>query len=240
MIHLTVAPPLGIDSLVFSFVQRLAEQNGYQCVDVPAEHLDSDRPSHWIEQMGRSRQHYFLIGYRYPPSYWKQLAMAAATVAVVADGDGVTRQMQLIHQLEIDKGKTPEIKHCLEEIRHAVVSMVELTEWVLGEALPTRVLLPAPAFKIDSAESFRRLEFFYANAGVSMSSSCWQGFSEEAKPLLDQLNQVSTGIRDETQSLLCSENTSSSWLNAVRALFGDDATSSGPAASTQLDLPAYN
>jgi hypothetical protein len=87
MIHLTVAPPLGIDSLFFNYVQRLAELNSHRCLDVPAEQLNSNWPSQWIETMSQSNEHHFLIGYRYPPHYWKELMQWSATVAVLADGN---------------------------------------------------------------------------------------------------------------------------------------------------------
>ena len=44
MIHITVAAPMGIDSVFFSFIERLAMVNGHACVDPPAQQLDDVEP----------------------------------------------------------------------------------------------------------------------------------------------------------------------------------------------------
>lgn len=222
MIHLTVAAPLGIDSLFFSFVQRLAVQNGHLCVDPPAEQLDSEEPGHWIDALGRSAQHHFVIGYRYPPRYWPQLVEHAATVAVLADGDGIVRQVQRMHRQEQKKGEGKEIEQCLHGIRHAVDAMVGITEWLLSEASPSRLLPPAVAFQADAGGAFHRLECFYKEAGVPVSTSCSQGFSTEAQPLLDQIQPASADVRRAIQRLLSLEESTPTRLNAVGVLFGHE------------------
>lgn len=222
MIHFTVAAPLGIDSLFFSFVQRLAVQNGHPCVDPPAEQLDGEKPGHWVEAMGRSSQHHFVIGYRYPPRYWPQLVTHATTVAVLADGDGIARQVERMHRQEQEKGEGKEIEQCLHGIRHAVDAMVGITEWLLSEASPTRLLPPAVAFQADAGGGFRRLERFYQEAGVPISTSCWQGFSTEAQPLLDQIQPASKDVRLAIQRLLSLEEATPTRLKAVGTLFAHE------------------
>lgn len=222
MIHLTIAAPLGIDSLFFSFVQRLAVQNGHPCVDPPAEEFDAEEPELWIETLARSSRHHFVIGYRYPPSYWPQLVSHSTTVAVLVDGDGIARQVELIQRQEQDKSEGKEIEQCLQEIRHAVDSMVGLIEWLLDEANPTRLLPPEMAFQTDAGEAFRRVERFYQEAGVAICASCWQAFSKEAQPLLDQIQPASMDVRLAIQRLLSLEATTPTMLKAVEALFGDE------------------
>jgi hypothetical protein len=219
MIHLTVAAPLGIDSIFFSFIQRLALQNGHVCVEPPAQQLDDPEPGGWIEAMSRSGQHHFVIGYRYPPHYWKKLVEHSATVALLADGDGIVRQVEHIHRQKAEDGEKKDVKQSVQVILHAVDAMLEMTEWVLNGAEPTRLLPPAGAFQDHSGEAFQRLESFYQQAGVPFTSSCWQGFSTEAQPLLERIHSASPAVVREIQRLFSLEESTPSRLEAVGALF---------------------
>lgn len=219
MIHLTVAAPLGFDSVFFSFIQRLAVQNGHACVDPPAQQLDEAVPGGWIEAMSRSGQHHFVIGYRYPPHYWKQLVEHSTTVALLADGDGIVRQVERIHMQEAEYGEKKEVKQSVKVILHAVDSMLEMTEWVLNGAKPTRLLAPAVSFQDFSGEAFLRLERFYQQAGVPFTASCWQGFCTEAQPLLEQIQSASPAVGREIQRLFSLEESTPSRLEAVGLLF---------------------
>lgn len=219
MIHLTVAAPLGIDSVFFSFIQRLAMQNDYVCVDPPAQQLDEAKPGEWIEAMSRSPLHHFVIGYRYPPHYWKQLVEHSATVALLADGDGIVRQVERIHMQETEDGEKKEINQSVQGILHGVEAMLEMTEWIINGAEPTRLLPPAGAFLDNSGEAFHRLERFYLHAGVAFTSSCWQAFSTEAQPLLEQAQSPSPAVARQIQRLFSLEQSTPLRLKAVGVLF---------------------
>lgn len=221
MIHLTVAAPLGIDSIFFSFIQRLAERNGHPCVDPPAQQLDPTELGGWIEAMRSSSQHHFVVGYRYPPPYWKQLVEHSATVALLADGDGIARQVERIHKQKAEDGELTDVKQSVQLILHAVDAMLEMTEWVLNSAEPTRLLPPAGAFQDHSGMAFQRLEIFYQQAGVPLTFSCWQGFSAEAKPVLEQIQPASPAVLREIQRLFSLEESTPSRLKAVGVLFPD-------------------
>lgn len=223
MIHFTVAAPLGIDSLFFSFVKRLAVQNGHNCIDPPAEQLDGEKPGHWMEMMRRSSNHHFLIGYRYPPRYWPQIVEQAKTVVVLADGDGIVKQVEHIQKQNLDKDGRKETGQYLQEIRDAVDTMVDITELLLQDPCSTRLLTPAVSFQINAHESFRRLERFYQVSGVPISKSCWQGFSTEAKPLLDQIQPASMDVRILTLKLVSLEEATPTRLKALETLFGLEA-----------------
>jgi hypothetical protein len=222
MIHLTVAAPQGIDSLFFSFVERLAVQNYHLYVNPPAERLDAEEPGHWIEALARSSQHHFVIGYRYPPCYWPKLVEHATTVAVLADGDGIARQLVRIHRQEQEEGEGRDIEQCMQEIRHALDAMVGITEWLLCNASERRLLVPSVAFHVDTEEAFRRMECFYQKAAVPVHTSCWQGFSMEARPLLDQIEQRSHSIRAEIHRFLSADVIATSRLEALEILFGEE------------------
>lgn len=220
MIHLTVASPMGIDSLFFSYLQRLAQQNGHGCIDPPADCLDEEKPGHWIEAMGQSSQHHFVVGYRYPPAYWKQLGEHAATVAVLVDGDGIARQLECIIRQEQERGEAKELSQCLQGIRNALEAMVEITESMLGESAPSRLLAPAMAFQADAEAAFRRLETFYREASVPIHTSCWHAFSREAHPFLDSIQPPSLNTKSEMMNILGRENPTPERIASLRVLFG--------------------
>lgn len=221
MIHLSVAPPLGLDSIFFSFLQRMGEQNGHSCVDPPVEKLDRDTPANWIEPMSSSGKHHFVLGYRYPPSYWRQLVNYATTVVVLADGDGIARHVQHIYsQREADPEKK-ELSQSIKAIRHALDAMVEMTEWLLSESLPTTLLPPAVTFHLDSGEAFHRLERFYQQAGVPITVSCWQKFSAEAQPLLDGISPPSPDVRSLLLRQLSLDESTPLRLDALQVMFGN-------------------
>jgi hypothetical protein len=220
MIHLIVAAPLGIDSIFFSFVQRLAEQNGHVCVDPPAQQLDSTEPGAWIEGMKNSRQHHFVIGFRYPPAYWRTLAESASTVCLLADPDGIARQVEQIHQAGEGAENPADLRGTVQTIGHALEATIELTEWILADKeSQTRILPPAWAFQADSNAAFIRLEQFYQQANVKMATTWAESFSAEALPLLEQIQAASGDVRNEIHRLLTLQDASPGRLEAVATLF---------------------
>ena len=220
MIHLTVATPMGIDSLFFSYVQRLAQENGHGCIDPPADCLDEEKPGHWIKAMSQSSQHHFVVGYRYPPGYWKQLVEHAATVAVLVDGDGIARQLECMIRQEQERGEALELSQCLLGIRNALEAMVDITESMLGESVPSRLLAPAMAFQADAEDAFSRLESFYREASVPIHTSCWPAFSREAQPFLDSIQPPSLNTKSEIMNILGRENPNPDRIASLRVLFG--------------------
>lgn len=221
MIHLTVATPMGIDSLFFSYVQRLAQENGHGCIDPPADCLDEEKPGHWIKAMSQSSQHHFVVGYRYPPSYWKQLMEHAATVAVLVDGDGIARQLESIIRQERERGEELELSQSLLGIRNALDAMVDITESMLGEADPLRLLAPAIAFQADAEDAFSRLETFYREASVPIHTSCWQVFSKESNPFLNRIQAPSPDIKTQIMKILSLEKPTPERINALEMLFSN-------------------
>jgi hypothetical protein len=220
MIHLSIALPLGIDSVFFSFIERLAVQNCHACLDPPAQGLDADESGDWISSLSRSRQHHFVIGYRYPPVYWKQLVAQSATVALLSDADGILRQVERISWKQQQAGSVTDLGKGLQGIRHALDALIEMAEWMLHEgAGSTTILPPAVAFMSHPMAAFRRLEDFYSQAGVPMTTSCWEGFAKEASPLLDQVQPVASDLRHVMQRQLTLEESTPSRLEALGALF---------------------
>jgi hypothetical protein len=222
MIHLTVAAPLGIDSIFFSFVQRLAEQNGHVCVDPPAQQLDETKPAAWIESMKNSRQHHFVIGYRYPPAYWRTLAESASTVCLLADPDGIALQVEQIHQAGEAAENSADLRSAVQAIGHALEASIGLAEWILTEDDNQLKILPhATAFRSHPNDAFKRLEKFYLQAGVGMITSCSEGFSQEAQPLLDLTKAAREDIKLEIRRLLTLEGSSPIRIKATSAIFDD-------------------
>lgn len=222
MIHLTVAAPMGIDSLFFSYVQRLAQENGHGCIDPPADCLDEEKPGHWISAMSQSSQHHFVVGYRYPPAYWKQLVEHASTIAVLVDGDGIVRQFECIIRQEQEKGEAIDLGQYLQGIRNALEAMVEITESMLGETGPSRLLAPAMAFQTDAEAAFRRIESFYREASVPIHTSCWHAFSREAQPFLESIQPPSLNTKSEIMNTLGRENPTPERIASLRVLFGSE------------------
>lgn len=220
MIHFTVAAPLGIDSVFFSFIERLAVQNGHVCCDPPAQQQDEAEPSRWIEAMRRSAQHHFVIGYRYPPTYWKILAECASTVCLLADPDGISRQVEQIHTNHINAGGADELPTSIQAIRHALEATIGLAEWTLEDGAPRSCLIPpADAFIAQPKRAFTRLEKFYQDAGVAIHQSCSADFSEEALPLLLNVCSVGEDIRREIHRQLILEGATPQRLAATSAIF---------------------
>jgi len=220
MIHFTVAAPMGIDSIFFSFVKRLAEQNGHKCVDAPLEQFDEKEPHIWIEELKRSRHHHFLIGYRYPPPYWRTLVQASSSICLVADPDGITRQVNQIHQNQKVGEKPRDIRSSFQAIEHALEATVDLIMWMNEDCNNHNRVAPlASSFISDSIASFKRLELFYRLAGVEIKSSSAQNFSEEAMPLLQQIEPVSSNVRREIHRLLTLQRATPARLEAIGALF---------------------
>lgn len=228
MIHLTVAQPMGIDSVFFSFIQRLALQNGHCCVDPPAQHLDEPEPGAWMEGMKNSNLHYFVIGYRYPPDYWKALAENSTTLCLLADPDGMARQVESIQktitQDSMGADADPTTVNWLQSIdiiRTALDTTVELAEWILStRTTPTQIIPHASAFLLYSKAAFQRLESFYHQTGVPIHTSCWKSFSEEAHPFMMQLSPPIESIRRELHRLLMLKDATPEKLEALAILFG--------------------
>jgi hypothetical protein len=220
MIHLTVAAPLGIDSIFFSFVQRLAEQNGHICVNPPAQQLDEREPGAWIEAMKNSRQHHFVIGYRYPPAYWRTLAESASTVCLLADPDGIARQVQQIHQAGEGAENAGDLRGSVLAIGHALEATIGLAEWILADKeSQTRILPPASSFLAHSTAAFVRFEQFYQQASIKIATPCAESFSAEALPLLEQIQAASGDVRGEIHRLLTLQDATPGRLEAVATLF---------------------
>jgi hypothetical protein len=223
MIHLTVAMPMGIDSVFFSFIQRLAFQNGHVCLDPPAQSLIDPGDDCWIEEMRCSNQHHFLIGYRYPPANWKLLADHASTVCLLADPDGISRQIEDICKRQMREGRDGGLIANLHSIRHALEATISLTDLILSSPNQrTSLLLPASAFFSNPHHAFSRLERFYDLAGVDVRTSCSESFSMEAVPLLNKLQSAHEPIRREIHRLLTLEDSTPSRLRSVMTLFAGE------------------
>ncbi|CAK6698103.1 hypothetical protein BBFGKLBO_02387 [Synechococcus sp. CBW1107] len=220
MIHLTVAVPLGIDSIFFSFVQRLAELNNHPCIDPPAQQLDKADPGGWITKLKDSSQHHFVIGYRYPPTYWKQLAESADTVILLVDSNGIARQIDQFRFQNINEGGPGDLIEAVNGIREALEATISLTEWIQAEeSTRSKLLPPASAFLQIPSDAFRRLEEFYRQAGVNVQTSCFDGFAAEATPLLQQQVPVPKQALMDIQRLLALEHVTPTRLKAVSILF---------------------
>ncbi len=220
MIHLTVAAPMGIDSVFFSFIERLALQNGHVCVDPPAEHLDVSEPMSWIEQMKISHQHHFVIGYRYSPPYWKMLAEHSSTVCLVADPIGVTRQVQRIQERESKLDHNHRLEASIEFIRYALSHTIDLAEWILGAGSRNdKMIIPAQSFSRYPELSFQRVEMFYAQHGLCAKQSCFAQFAHEASSLLQDERSQSTTIRDKILCSLSSDLVTPMKVQALELLF---------------------
>ncbi len=228
MIHLTVAQPMGIDSVFFSFIQRLALQNGHGCVDPPAQQLDEPDPGAWIEGMKSSHQHHFVIGYRYPPSYWMRLVESASSVCLLADPDGISRQVESLQGSVVPDqhaGQSNPVRTDWQEgigmIRTALDATIALAECMVSAGhVPTQIIPHATAFFQHSSAAFQRLESFYLQSGVSIETSCWRNFSEEAQPLIRQLSPPVDSVRRELHRLLLLKDATPSRLEALAILFG--------------------
>ncbi|MEA5399459.1 hypothetical protein VB734_05325 [Synechococcus sp. BA-124 BA4] len=222
MIHITVAAPMGIDSVFFSFIERLAMVNGHACVDPPAQQLDDVEPREWIDEMIRSTKHYFLIGYRYPPLYWKTLVEQAGTVCLLADPNGVARQVEQIRLKQLDSGLDLDTSASIQLVRHAIDASIELAEWSFADDRSSRwIVAPAASFLRHPREGFTRLEHFYRNAGVAIPESCANQFSEEALPHLNSGYSPAHETVSEIRKLLTMGNATPRRLQAVSALFYD-------------------
>jgi hypothetical protein len=221
MIHFTVATPFGIDSIVFSFLKRLAALNGHACIDVPLEQLDEQNPQIWIEDLRRSRHHHFLVGYRYPPPYWKVLVQSADTVCLLADPDGIARQVSQIHQDQKEGELVKSLRSSVQAIEHALEATLNLVEWIIAQDKHHNYIIPtADSFMMDPSSSFYRLERFYQLAGVDIATSCRQAFGKEAMALLRQIEPVSADVSGEIHRLLTLQDVSPSRLAAICDFFG--------------------
>ncbi|HHG2225246.1 TPA: hypothetical protein Q4A38_14465 [Synechococcus sp. WH 5701] len=217
-----MAAPLGLDSVFFSFIERMAIQNGHICVDPPAELMDEAEPESWIEEMSNSSQHHFVIGYRYPPVYWKYLAIKSSTVCLLADPDGIARQVSRIHEDRLDSGCPDDIRSTVHSVRDALDATIGLAEWILADGVSRkRVILPAVSILLQPKDAFTRLETFYRYAGVMITYSCSEGFSEEALPLIYQLSSIGEEVTREVHRMLTLDDVTPQRLNAVIAVIGE-------------------
>ena len=101
--------------------------------------------------MQRSSNHHFLIGYRYPPRYWPQLVEQAKTVAVLADGDGIVKQVEHIHKQNLDKDGRKEIGQYLQEI--PIVDKWWISPNCHSKTFTNTFVDSAVAFQINAYES---------------------------------------------------------------------------------------
>jgi hypothetical protein len=221
MIHLTLAVPQGIDSLFFSFVQRLAEMNDHQCSDDSSERFDDLSLTKFIREVASSKRHHFLVGYRYPPKYWKQLCANAETIVVLADGDGIARQVESILNQEMMADKNSSTLTVLQGMKVALDQMLSSLEMCLSLDSPKRLAVPSQSFMISPSESFRRIELFYKSCGVSCGSPSWEKFSNEAAPFLAQLTSPCPNIRREIHRFIAIDDVTPGRIASARLLFGD-------------------
>ncbi|MEA5392268.1 hypothetical protein VB738_13475 [Cyanobium gracile UHCC 0139] len=223
MIHLTVAAPMGIDSVFFSFIERLAVVNGHVCVDPPAQRLDEADHASWIDVMKRSNQHFFLIGYRYPPKYWIYLAQSSTTILLVADPDGVVRQLGAIAKGSSDPSECFSLDVAVDSIRPALEETISLASLMTVEGpSQSNLIAPAHSFCSHPRMAFSRVEQFFRDAGVDLSISCCDTFAQEAIPLIDQLGMVDHDTKQALQQLLLLDDSAPRRLSVVSRLFDYD------------------
>lgn len=221
MIHLTVSSPMGIDSVFFSFIQRLAEQNGHHCVDAPLHEDINREPLRWIQDQKKNDKHQFVMGYRYPPSYWKQLASTATTVCLVSDPYGIVRQIAQIKLINMENEDTSDLRSSIADIKDALELTIDMAQWILSRPNSDNLLFPpAISFAKQPHMAFARLERFYQQCGVSLETSCFDAFSHEASHLLESLPPVQEHLHDELYRLLTLEASTPARLATIKALFG--------------------
>lgn len=220
MIHLSVAVPLGIDSVFFSFIERLAIHNGHDCLDPLAQDQIELNLTDWISQCHQSNRHHFVIGYRYPPIYWKRLAELASTVIFIADPDGIARQIEQVRLLSVEHGGTGDLPSVIEGLGEALDNSVAMIEWMLSEGrTPTKLIVPARTLIGQPAKCLSRVENFYRHAGIPIEHTCSDTFSKEALPLLMSLT---TNLPEEHTSIkqyLTLEKATPMRINAIECLF---------------------
>jgi hypothetical protein len=220
MIHLTVAAPLGIDSIFFSFIQRMAQENGHECLDPPALQMDPRDDGAWIDDLRAQSKHHFLIGYRYPPACWKRLVEASSTVILLADPDGIDRQVEQLRLQSVEDGGTGDLPSVVEGLSEAFEAMIALTQWILsGASIGNRLIPPASAILNHPSEAFRRFEDFYRQAGVSMSTRCGDQFSMEALPFLQSKGTIPKTKVVDIQRLLTLNDVTPERIQAVAMIF---------------------
>ena len=222
MIHFTVAPPFGHDSVFFSFVERLAVLNGHICVDPPAQQLDEADPGPWIDSMKTSPDHYFLIGYRYPPIYYKALIQSSSSVCMLVDPEAVARHVEYVRETEAGHGNNPDLHSAIASIQNVLQMTTDLAEYLLEENTRCRSMnVPAYAVAIDPHNSFGRIEKFYESIGVPIHTMTSHDFAMEALPLIRQrYNSVGQQVLNEIRKYLLMGHATPQRLEAVTAIFG--------------------
>ena len=221
MIHLTVATPMGIDSLFFSFIRRIASKNNHEFVDPQVAQIDQEQFSRWIEELKESTRHHFIIGYRYPPSCWKELVENATTVILLADGDGIARQVESF-QRQVKEGNIPEeINKIVQEMSPSINSILVMTQLLLSTRNGKHLIVPGCAFGKDTGEAFQRIERFYEVSNIPIVNTCWKDFSIEATPLVEQVPPASSAVKLQLEKNFSARSLTASRIKAVRKLFND-------------------
>ncbi len=215
MNHISIATPLGLDNVFFSFLDTLATVNEISSCDGPAVISKELRIEDYVRNRQLQNRHELLIGYRYPPIHSTPLVKLFDSTIILADLDGISCQL-----LEIQENHGGiDLASAYQFLRQVIEDYLSvLVEPDDAEHKARFMIIPARALRVDAVLAFQRIEMFYSELGVPIHNSVATTFSASAASLIDQAPKASNALIDDVLNIMTANTNRESHLKVINEL----------------------
>ena len=215
MNHISIATPLGLDNMFFSFLDTLAAANNLRSCDGPATIGEGIKIEDYVRNHQIQHRHEFLIGYRYPPTHGKPLVELFDSTIILADLDGICSQ---IINIQREHGGI-ELASAYQFLRSAIEDyLAVLAEPETPEHKLRFMMIPGRSIRIDPSQAFKRIETFYLQLGLPIVNSVADSFTPSALELLENTPKASNMLIDDVLQVMTANTNSKSQLKVISEL----------------------
>ena len=215
MNHISIATPLGLDNMFFSFLDTLAASNKLCSCDGPVTIGEGTRIEDYVRNHQMQHSHEFLIGYRYPPVHTKPLIELFDSTLILADLDGICLQIVNIKQ---EHGSI-ELASAYQFLRQAIEDYLDvLAEPENPDHKLGFMVIPGRSIRIDPKLAFERIETFYLQLGLPIVNSVADSFAPSALKLLEEIPKASNMLIDDILQIMTANASSESQLKVINEL----------------------
>ena len=215
MNHISIATPLGLDNMFFSFLDTLVAANNLCSCDGPVTIGDGIRIEDYVRNHQMQHRHEFLIGYRYPPVHSRPLIELFDSTIILADLDGICLQ---IVNIQREHGGI-ELASAYQFLRQAIDDyLAVLAEPETTEHKLRFMMIPGRSFRVDPSQAFKRIEAFYLQLGLPIVNSVAELFTPSALELLEKTPKASNLLIDDVLQIMTANTNSESHLRVINEL----------------------
>lgn len=215
MNHISIATPLGLDNMFFSFLDTLAAANDMRSWDGPVTIGEGDKIEDYVRSHQMQHRHDFLTGYRYPPIHVTPLIELFDSTLILADLDGICLQILNIQQ---EHGGI-ELASAYQFLCQAIEDYLDLlAEPETPEHKLRFMVIPGRSIRIDPRLAFKRIETFYLQLGLPIVNSVADSFAPSALELLGKIPKASNMLIDDVLRIMTANASSESQLKVINKL----------------------